>query len=122
MKSESENRDCPALVKCPFCDAQPEMNKPHVSLGRTFHWVVCSCGACGPESQLESDAVALWNTRAIRDGHFLPNYLWCGRCQAWIETQHACGAQYIDKGTHCELVREAVVLPRLGGNEANETV
>lgn len=26
------------------------------------------------------------------DGHHLPNWLWCERCQAWIETEHACGA------------------------------
>ena len=44
-------------------------------------------------------------------GHHLPNWLWCERCQGWIETAHQCGAQYLDKGTHFELVREAAPDP-----------
>lgn len=42
-------------------------------------------------------------------GHHLPNYLWCKRCQAWIETDHLCGAKYIDRGDHFELVRPAAM-------------
>ena len=39
-----------------------------------------------------------------REVHFNPNWLWCGHCQGWIETQHVCGAQYIERGTHFEEV------------------
>lgn len=41
------------------------------------------------------------------EGHHLPNYLWCKRCQAWIETEHVCGARYLDKGDYFELIQPA---------------
>src|SRR5688572_1427736 len=47
----------------------------------------------------------------MRSGHHEPNWLWCERCQAWIETEHLCGAQYIDKGSHYELVKAAATRP-----------
>lgn len=46
-----------------------------------------------------------------REAHHLLNWLWCERCRAWIETQHRCGAQYIDRGTHYEEVHPAAPVP-----------
>ena len=54
----------PELEPCPLCGNAPQMNKPFKSLGRSFHWVVCDCGAQGPQHQYKHTAIEKWNTRA----------------------------------------------------------
>ena len=75
------------------------------------------------ELKAERDAIAAelaaLRTPTVEECHHLPNWLWCGRCHAWIETQHQCGAQYIDRGTHFEEVQPAAPVPD-GGDDNGE--
>jgi hypothetical protein len=60
-------------------------------------------------------------TSDVPTGHHKPNWLWCERCQAWIETQHLCGARYIDKGDHYEPVCPAVSSDVLNGSLSSDS-
>lgn len=67
-----------------------------------------------PEEREKVVAIISKYVPAEREGaaHHEPNWLWCERCQAWIETAHQCGARYIDRGTYFELVEPAAPAPK----------
>ncbi len=79
---------------CPECERPFE---PGTSRG---HSISCSLGSKAWDGEL-----------APQQPEPRENWLWCERCKAWIETQHRCGAQYIDRGDHFELVKDAAPQP-----------
>jgi Lar family restriction alleviation protein len=83
------------LKACPFCGSAA---KYFDHIGSPYWTVACSkCGADQEDDDLNI-AISRWNTRTtlatVEEGHYLPNWLWCERCQAWIETEHVCGKRY----------------------------
>lgn len=47
------------LKPCPFCGGK------HLSgaSGSSSGWIICECGASGPEAPTEEDVITVWNTR-----------------------------------------------------------
>lgn len=58
-----------ALKPCPFpvCGKQPRLVKALARSGGRIWWVVCDCGAEGPDARSREDAIAVWNAASRRE-------------------------------------------------------
>ena len=54
----------PHLDPCPFCGESDHLSIESKRLyGKTFYYVACPCGMCGPDSRARGGAVTNWNSR-----------------------------------------------------------
>lgn len=54
----------PYLEPCPFCGESDGLSIEKKPLyGKTYYYVGCLCGTCGPDSQTHGGAVTNWNGR-----------------------------------------------------------